>query len=572
VIRSGLRDAIYAGEVAFTGRPRFRGGQYDVGNWRHRAGQVQDLPGRIARAILAKAEPHDERDDYAAGTREVGRLAGTLLGANLHRAFDEEGIRAYAENYSRLCGRMRSLEGRSSFALSLGIEPPAGKSIKREGAIARLDDPLWWRRQLRKRWTRAAEGAMRELGFVRKGREPYASDLTVRHRSAQKQRWRAFMERSQLVNELGEQLPLIEVAERSLANPRLRRGEFMCRVRGFEEIAEGLGHVAEFVTLTCPSAFHAQLAAGGGNPAYERATVREAQRWLCRMWARARAKLKRLSILLYGFRIAEPHHDATPHWHLLLFTREHQAETLRTVLRGIWLSEYRDESGAERYRAKFERIDSSRGSAVGYVAKYVSKNIDAAGSIGNDSDFETGASVGDGVCRVDAWAAVHGIRQFQQLGGPPVGLWREARRLRDPCEDTDLERARLRADAGDWCGFTQAVGGIHAGRKTNITLAKEETGEANRYGEARPAAIIGIRCASALALSRLHAWRIERRGVPCRSADSGGAACHPRAGRSSSPVSFPLGPVAITVRGAAAEGEPSGWSNPNETSQAGPHE
>ena len=439
MIRAALRDGIYAGEVIFTGGSRFGIGQHDITNWRYRAGKVRPLPGQLAREILARSESFDLIEDYAAGSRVVERLTDALIEGCVHKAFDEDLIRDSAENYSRLCGRMKTLHGRSLFAAGRRVDPPQpGKLVTDDGAIKRLDDPLWWRRQLRRTWTRRAEGGMRDIGIVRKGREPYASDLTVRHRAAQKRRWRAFMERSALTNlDTGEQLPLLEVAEKSLANPRLRRGEFMCRVRGFEEIAQQFGHVAEFVTLTCPSAFHAQLASGGANPAYNGATVREAQQWLCKQWSRARAKLKRLSILLYGFRIAEPHHDATPHWHCLFFVQASNVDTLRRVLRIAWLAEYANETGAGAHRVKFETIEPGRGSAAGYVAKYVSKNIDGAGAIGDESDRETGTAVSGGVARVDAWASVHGIRQFQQIGGPPVGLWREARRLRDPSEDSD---------------------------------------------------------------------------------------------------------------------------------------
>lgn len=53
-----------------------------------------------------------------------------------------------------------------------------------------------------------------------------------------------------MVNEIGETLDLTEVVQHSLANPRIRRGEVMARVRGFEEVSKLLGHAAVFITLT----------------------------------------------------------------------------------------------------------------------------------------------------------------------------------------------------------------------------------------------------------------------------------------------------------------------------------
>lgn len=506
----------------------------------------------ITRAVLANAEAVDLAD-YRAANEYIGATSRELNAAHLHRAYDEDLIRDYAENYARLCARANTLEKRCEFALAMGIEPPADRNMSPTGKAARLECPRWWRRQLRKAWTRSAENKMRELGFIRKGRAPYASDEAVRHRAAQKRRGREFLEGHVATNEEGEQLNLWEAREHSISNPALRRGEMMCRARGFQLIAEDMGHAAEFITITAPSAFHAQLAAGGANPKWQRHEVRAAQAWLCKLWAKIRAQLKRLSLLIYGFRVAEAHHDGTPHWHCLFFVPRHALDTLRAVISGHALREFADEQGARERRVVFEPIDPAKGSPVGYLAKYISKNIDGKGAIADERDNETGATVADGIARVDAWASIHGIRQFQQIGGPPVALWREARRLRDRVEDADIDTARQCADAGRWREFVQCVGGIHAGRRTNLKLLKVETGERDRYGDCKPARVIGLQWASAIVITRPHRWWIEKKGCCPVGRPREGARASERRSRAgpSSPVFSSLGPVSITVREAS---------------------
>lgn len=511
----------------------------------------------IAGAIEKLAGELDETD-YREANQEMAVIARDLRAAHVHLAFDEDKIRTYAENWSRLAGRLATLEARSAFAVSMGIELPKGRSLTESGIMQRLEDSLWWRRQLRKKWTRAAEDSQRRLGMVRKGKAAYASDDALKRRRAQKRKMHDWLDQHEAVNvDTAEKLDLARLAEHSLANPALRRMEFMTRVYGLEELAKGYNHDVLFITMTTPSRFHAELADAGRNPNFDRSTVRDGQKWLTKMWARARAKFKRRKMLVYGFRVAEPHHDATPHWHGLFFARREDMDQVRALLTATFLKDTPDEPGARERRIKFQTVDPKKGSPTGYLAKYLAKNIDAKGGIENEPSDETGERIADTTTRVDAWASTHGVRQFQEFGTPPVGLYREARRLRSRVQDPDLERARDCADRGRYARFVQCVGGLAPGRifkrrATGIRLERVETGQRNRYGEERPPAIIGLRCASAVAITRPHRWRVERK------------IC------SSSPLSSHLGPVAITVRGAAALGEPAAWSNPNETSQAGP--
>lgn len=490
---------------------------------------LSKMAGEIRAIPLADCDGHRRSSDIVAGAW-VQSVSTRLTRARIHRAFDEDAIRDYAENYARLCRGMKSYESRTSFLVSQRISPPSGPHMTREGACRRMGEPRWWRRQLRKSWTRSSEDALRDIGLIRAGRMPYASDQAVQYISQRHARQREWMERVDLVSEDGEVLNMLTVHDHSLANPALRRGEFMCRLRGFEELAAHLKHDALFITLTAPSAFHAQLRSGGRNPAYERETVRDAQRWLCRMWSRFRARMKRLAVEFYGFRVAEPHHDGTPHWHAVLFFPPEHAETIGNSLRNIWLSEFPNEPGADEYRVKCIRPDPGKGTPTGYMAKYVAKNVDGAGIIGDQLSDETGRPVVDDVARVVAWAQIHGIRQFQQIGGPPVGLWREHRRLSVESANLTIEKARQAALAGEWCRFAQVLmpKGAVTGRNTTVRLHFRSASEQNGYGEQRRPRLLGVISGGAIEITRPVLWKTQN-ASPVGALSS-------------------LGPVATTVR------------------------
>ena len=179
-----------------------------------------------------------------------------------------------------------------------------------------------------------------------------------------------------------------------------------------------------------------------------------------------RSKLDREGIRCYGFRIAEPHHDGTPHWHLLLFFHPDEAAQARKIARHyLWKTDSPGEPGAWRHRFNSKAIDPEKGTAAGYLAKYVSKNINGAGLGHLESDEDWTSSLAESANRVRSWASAWGIRQFQQIGGPSVTVWRELRRLGPEDDQVDEEEggalweAVTAADQGDWCSFVIAMGG-----------------------------------------------------------------------------------------------------------------
>lgn len=380
------------------------------------------------------------------------------------------------------------------------------------GALARVQCETWWRRTLRKLFARTVERCSIGLGLVNKARQCYVSDLSAARRRQQVARNAASMERTELENEFGQRMKLSELAAKSTANKAVRRAELMTRISGFDVIAQDLGHAATFITVTCPSYMHKWTDRGHKvvpNPRFDGVTTPDrAQAHLSGQWAKCRAWLARRGVELYGFRVAEPHHDGCPHWHFLLFHQPGQLETVAEGFRLYFLDQVAPtEPGAQAHRVKVEPIDRTKGSAASYLAKYISKNIDG---MGVDQDL-FGAPALESSRRVDAWASTWRIRQFQQLGGPPVTVWRELRRINTeelPADllpeslTTALAAVNVRDDdatakwAQGWAAYVRAQGGPCVARqRMAIRLMRQGTGEVNRYGEVRAADVVGVQCA-----------------------------------------------------------------------------
>lgn len=326
----------------------------------------------------------------------------------------------------------------SVFAARYGVmlkEPSRLTASALRGVALRLECARWWRRALRRMVARMYERGAIECGLVgAKSGAWYCSDRAVDRRMQQQDANEAAMRARVIESAGGQSMSVWEAAQAGVANKAIRRGELMTRIKGAEAVADASGLVGLFVTATCPSRFHAQLRHGGANPRYLGDTPAEAQLWLRGMWAKARASLGRQRIGIMGYRVAEPHHDGCPHWHMLMWCRPEHAETVEGVMRAYWLSDDGDEPGADKHRLTVKRMLS--GGAAGYVAKYVAKNIDDTG-IDAHTDGDAGrvqATLIEGVevtpaRRVEAWAATWGIRQFQAFGQPPVSVWRELRRV-----------------------------------------------------------------------------------------------------------------------------------------------
>ncbi|MCT8350590.1 MULTISPECIES: replication endonuclease [Photorhabdus] len=357
-------------------------------------------------------------------------------------------------------------------------------------AISRMTSDKWWLGRLRRLAAEWREHLQISINRVSKKTSIYASKTAISEWKEQKHRTKEFIKSMELEDEEGNRVSLIDKYYGSVANPAIRRTEMMVRIRGFENICNELGYVAEFYTLTAPSKYHATTRHGHRNRKWNGCSPADTQQYLSGLWAKIRAKLHRNNLRIFGIRVAEPHHDGTPHWHMLFFMQPDQADQVCDIIREYALQEDRHELRTEKaLKARFhaEKIDPEKGSATGYVAKYISKNIDGY-AMDDELDDESDRPMKEAAVAASTWAARWHIRQFQFVGGAPVTVYRELRRMAD--HDTamglSVEFAIVHdaADNGDWANYINAQGGPFVRRDDLVARLWYETQpETNTHGE-----------------------------------------------------------------------------------------
>lgn len=369
------------------------------------------------------------------------------------------------------------------------------------GAIQRLVDADFWHRKLKAHRTQWIEAIMIANMDVCINRHPYASKQAIRAVQAQRLSNMQYLQGMDIQDvETGERFDLFEKVMASVSNPEIRRMELMAQMAGIERVAKERGDIGMFITLTCPSKYHPtkqrkeKNKETGKDDHYavlnhkwkdEAYTPKDGQRYLVKVWSRIRSAFNDNNINIYGVRVVEPHHDGTPHWHMLLFVDKASRAKAIDIMRKRALKEDGNEAGAQKYR--FECKHMNRGGAVGYIAKYIAKNIDGY-ALDGEIDHETGNDLKSMAAAVTAWASTWRIPQFHFYKLPSKGAYRECRRLPRGVSIADqlgdvAERVRAAADGGDFFEYVMSQGGPCIRRSEETIRVAREISDVNVYGE-----------------------------------------------------------------------------------------
>ncbi|WP_084413299.1 replication endonuclease [Vibrio jasicida] len=401
----------------------------------------------VKNRILAELE-QDELKEMAFKIGKIMNARFQIISSKLASITEAE-----LEKDKTFCPVVEGYHQLAAFTSEFGIKPPCKYKKQNELSalqdISRMISEKWWLGRLVKARKIMREHLAIAMGQVSSKASAYASwDCVREHQEQQKRNWEYIKQCELFDEENEEKADLAEMVLKSVSNPAIRRHELMVRCRGCENIGNELGLQGLFLTLTTPSKYHNSYKKGGFIGHWNGASPREAQSYLNNVWQRIRAKLGREEIRWFGVRVAEPHHDGTPHWHLLIWVKPEDVMEVRDIFisyatledRGELHPQYEKEKqkpfrkgsyvGPMDYRPRcdFGYIDPEKGTATGYIAKYISKNIDGFAMDDEVSD-ETGKSVKDMAKNVSAWKSRWAIRQFQFFGGAPVTTYRELRRF-----------------------------------------------------------------------------------------------------------------------------------------------
>ena len=528
--------------------PRHAEHKLRLSNWRKPVYDAVKRHGDFAPSMIRAFTNILDRKNFHTALSMIQDADARLRADGVRRSRNDEEIvelakakaRAFSKQLLIIDDIQERFEKAESLIAQLGLSfnPDQVKKLKKSGELEslcnRVGCDIWLRRQLRRQYFSEVETVARDLLLVHKTQDAYCSKHSVgvmRERKSDSEQ--ALINTVCYIDDDPDTwFTLQELAAKSTSNPMIRRAEMFVRLRAFEEIAQDSDHVAMFFTLTTPSRFHVYKG-DEINPAWVKAGRPDsmaAHKQLMGVMDAFRKELNKNEVKLYGLRIVEPHHDGTPHIHCLFFMpKEHKSYVERTF-RHFAMVDSPKEKGAKKYRFKSETIDWKKGSAVGYVAKYLSKNIDGANI---DTDRGTELSGSDASASVVSFNRIQGIRQFQFYGGPSVTVWREMRRFREEFKEDDamilgnqlsedehftLETIRKAADVGDFKAFIMAMGGVLARRdeqgvraaytkKVNIEGLFKKT----RYGDEMGAAIHGIMFAGKVLPTRFKNWKFANK-------------------------------------------------------------
>ncbi len=224
-------------------------------------GRLRPFPDQVQWYLFNRYQSLPSKRERNTFLRETTDALASKISIPLHKLslnVSEDGLRANAKNYAKACLSLRRFHLGSSndaliqleqFAALQGVKSPCRDSYSIEGITGRLCDDKWWLRKLRKAHIRNVEVVYHYLNQVNRVKGIYCSHPTLKARLNQKYFQKEYLANTIATNQAGQSFSLLELSQKGVSDPKIRKAELMVRARGFEDLAKELGHVATFITI-----------------------------------------------------------------------------------------------------------------------------------------------------------------------------------------------------------------------------------------------------------------------------------------------------------------------------------
>lgn len=344
----------------------------------------------------------------------------------------------------------------------------------------------WERRQIRRLTRQSREViALLQQRIGARSSEQYASSYTIKDRAQQLAKQQEWIDSCVLLSDGGDEISMRDVVRDTHA----RFSELFVLTRGLEQWAADSGFEPYFVTGTLPGNWHPNPEFGPTR--WNGKTPKDAHEELGKKWLRFLRRLHAKNIDIRGLRVAEPHQDACPHWHAVIFAKPDDAPIVKQYFEHYFgaapQSNWQDSNGDAK--------------ASSYMMKYISKAVAREDDKTLNLDTPTDA--------IDAWRATWGIRSYQFFGLPrsAITLWRESRRVSIFGDDPDpIRQLALLSQRNDAAGFLRVLSLRDA--ETLKTCQRDENGlRVSRWK------IVGFRLDHNIAITRQKRWIVTSEKV-----------------------------------------------------------
>ena len=356
----------------------------------------------------------------------------------------DERIKTFSEMYaSASAQQIRERNAGITYA-----EERLGHSIQGEtldSQLARIQDPAYWRREIRK-----ALRPWRELWHLALAPHyiKYASAEAVAEYRSMQENGRIWAETHEMTTTEGKTCPLPTPAETA----KNRYAQLVAMTKGIETLAGEAGMTAHILTISLDSQYHPAKDAYKKGPRIRNEkydpdlTPREGQAFLNRRWRLFRTALSDAEIPTFWVLGVQPNRDETPHWHVVLWCKEEDKELTESRLYKYFKTNDRMEKKGDgtvrSVQVDWQEAKSEAGSSsyamrmLAYITRQTAEQRD--NTTADEAEAEAAS----------AWASTWGIRRYR-TSHTAATLWKMTRHqeIKAPA---DLKES---AQTGDFATF-----------------------------------------------------------------------------------------------------------------------